>query len=91
MRITDINLKKFEGIASTTFYGYQNLYDEDLIWDSDSFLFYYFDSNDRKVYVKSQYYYFSDTTGERVYEGEWNDWHYFLDKTDVHYIDDIEK
>ena len=91
MRITDINLKKFEGIASTTFYGYQNLYDEDLFWDSDSFLFYYFDSNNRKVYVKSQYYYFSDTTGERVYGGGENDWHYFLDKTDVHYIDDIEK
>lgn len=45
----------------------------------------------RNIYDSTEYdyFYYSDTTGEKIYEGGYDTWHYFLDKTNVKYIDNI--
>ena len=62
-----------------TIYSYNqfglNFYGYQNIWDSD----------------ESEYFYYSDTTGEKIYGGNYDDFHYFLDKTNVKYIDDINE
>ena len=89
---SEINLKKFENVASVVFYGYKNIQDS-LIWDDEEGEYYYLDENNERVYVEyyGEYYYYSDETGKRVYNYESDQWHYFTDKTNVHYIDDIEE
>ena len=90
MKTPNINLYKYNKFG-IEFYGYENIYDGnvDYEWDSQigDFVYFYYDENQQKVYVDGKYYYYSDTTGERIYEKSPYNWHFFLDKTDVHYFD----
>ena len=88
MKTPNIDLYKYNKFG-VEFYGYHNIYDDSLLYDSTQDKYYYLDGNNNRVYVDGHYFYYSDTTGEKIYTDEEYEYHFFLDKTDVHYIDDI--